>query len=153
MLIWYGNIPEETSWFLRRNIGSWNTLSIALVVGRFFIPFLYLLFQYTKRTPRFLAFMSLWVLAMHLLDTFVTINPFIHPTGVQVSWLDVATLFAIGFPLAFLFLRSLGGASLFPARDPRLLESVNVSNRLGGASALCRIRVVRHVPARVDCCL
>jgi hypothetical protein len=128
MLIWYGNIPEETSWFLRRNIGSWNTLSIALVVGRFFIPFLYLLFQYTKRTPGFLAFMSLWVLAMHLLDIFVTINPFIHPTGVQVSWLDVATLFAIGFPLAFLFLRSLGGASLFPARDPRLLESVNVSN-------------------------
>jgi hypothetical protein len=45
MLIWYGNIPEETSWFLRRNIGSWNTLSIALVVGRFFIPFLYLLFR------------------------------------------------------------------------------------------------------------
>jgi len=99
-----------------------------LVVGRFFIPFLYLLFQYTKRTPGFLAFMSLWVLAMHLLDTFVTINPFIHPTGVQVSWLDVATLFAIAFPLAFLFLRSLGGSSLFPARDPRLLESVNVSN-------------------------
>jgi len=128
MLIWYGNIPEETSWFLRRNIGSWNTLSITLVVGRFFIPFLYLLFQYTKRNPRFLAFMSLWVLAMHLLDIFVTIDPFIHPTGVQVSWLDWATLFAIGFPLAFLFLRGLGGASLFPARDPRLLESVNVSN-------------------------
>jgi hypothetical protein len=128
MLIWYGNIPEETSWFLRRNIGSWNTLSIALVVGRFFIPFLYLLFQYTKRTPRFLAFMCFWVLVMHLLDTFVTINPFIHPAGVQVSWLDVATLFAIGFSLAFLFLRGLGGASLFPARDPRLLESVNVSN-------------------------
>jgi hypothetical protein len=128
MLIWYGNIPEETSWFLRRNIGSWNTLSITLVVGRFFIPFLYLLFQYTKRNPRFLAFMSLWVLAMHLLDIFVTIDPFIHPTGVQVSWLDGATLFAIGFPLAFLFLRGLGGASLFPARDPRLLESVNVSN-------------------------
>jgi hypothetical protein len=128
MLIWYGNIPEETSWFLRRNIGSWNTLSITLVVGRFFIPFLYLLFQYTKRTPRFLAFMSLWVLAMHLLDTFVTIDPFIHPAGVQVSWLDGATLFAIGFPLAFLFLRGLGGASLFPTRDPRLLESVNVSN-------------------------
>jgi hypothetical protein len=128
MLIWYGNIPEETSWFLRRNIGSWNTLSITLVVGRFFIPFLYLLFQYTKRTPRFLAFMSLWVLAMHLLDIFVTIDPFIHPAGVQVSWLDGATLFAIGFPLAFLFLRGLGGASLFPTRDPRLLESVNVSN-------------------------
>ena len=29
MLIWYGNIPEETEWFVRRNVESWNTLSIA----------------------------------------------------------------------------------------------------------------------------
>jgi hypothetical protein len=128
MLIWYGNIPEETVWFLRRNIGSWNTFSIALVVGRFFIPFLYLLFQYTKRTPSLLVFMAGWVLVMHLLDIFITINPFIHPTGIQVTWLDGATLLAIGCPLAFLFLRGLGAASLFPSRDPRLLESINVTN-------------------------
>jgi hypothetical protein len=37
-------------------------------------------------------------------------------------------LFAIGCPLAFLLLRRLDGAALFPARDPHLLESVNLSN-------------------------
>ena len=55
MLIWYANIPEETEWFLRRNIESWNALNTFLVIGRFFIPFFYLLFQYTKRNPKFLA--------------------------------------------------------------------------------------------------
>jgi hypothetical protein len=30
--------------------------------------------------------------------------------------------------LAFVFLWRLGGASLFPARDPRLLESLKLSN-------------------------
>ena len=128
MLIWYGNIPEETEWFLHRNVESWNTLSTAMVVGRFFIPFLYLLFQYTKRNAKFLAAISIWVLCMHLLDTYITIIPMLHPTGFQPDPLDVLSLFAIGCPLAFIFLVTLGKVSLFPAKDPRLLESLKLSN-------------------------
>ncbi|HEY0792522.1 MAG TPA: hypothetical protein VGD78_15770 [Chthoniobacterales bacterium] len=128
MLIWYGNIPEETQWFLRRNVESWNVLSTAMVVGRFFVPFLYLLFQFTKRSPRFLSFICVWVLAMHVLDTYITVLPFVHPTGFEINILDLLCLFAIGCPLAVLFLRTIGTVPLFPARDPRLLESVNLSN-------------------------
>jgi hypothetical protein len=128
MLIWYANIPEETEWFLRRNVESWNTLSTAMVVGRFFIPFLYLLFEYTKRNARFLAAISVWVLIMHLVDTYITIMPFMHPTGVQIDPLDVISLFAIGCPLIFIFIRTLGKVCLFPAKDPRLLESLKLSN-------------------------
>jgi len=128
MLIWYGNIPEETEWFLVRNVESWNTLSTAMVVGRFFIPFLYLLFQYTKRNRKFLAVISVWVLIMHLLDIYVTVLPMLHPTGFEINALDVLSVFAIGCPLAFIFLKTLGNVCLFPARDPRLLESLKVSN-------------------------
>jgi hypothetical protein len=128
MLIWYGNIPEETEWFLRRNVESWNTLSTAMVVGRFFIPFLYLLFEYTKRNAKLLAAISVWVLIMHLLDTYITIMPFVHPNGFQIDLLDVLCVFAIGCPLTFIFLRTLGKACLFPAKDPRLLESLKLSN-------------------------
>jgi hypothetical protein len=128
MLIWYSNIPEETTWFLRRNIGSWHTLSTALVVGRFFIPFLYLLFQYFKRDTRFLVPICFWVLAMHILDIYVIVLPFMHPAGFQVNIFDLLSLLAIGCPLAFIFLVRLSGASLFPTRDPRLLESLKLSN-------------------------
>jgi hypothetical protein len=128
MLIWYGNIPEETEWFVKRNIESWNVLSTALVVGRFFIPFLCLLFQFTKRDPKFLGFISYWVLGFHLLDIYVIILPFLRPAGFQIRILNVLCLFAIGCPLAFLFLRGLGHTSLFPPRDPRLLESARLSN-------------------------
>jgi hypothetical protein len=128
MLIWYGNIPEETEWFIRRNVESWNVLSTFLVIGRFFVPFLYLLFQFTKKKPKLLAFIAFWTLAMHILDTYITILPFIHPTGFQGSVLDVLSLLAIGCPLAFLFLQTLRSASLFPSRDPRLLESLKLSN-------------------------
>jgi len=128
MLIWYANIPEETEWFVRRNIESWNVLNTFLVIGRFFIPFLYLLFQFTKRSPKFLVAISYWVLGMHILDTYVTVLPFVHPRGFQIDFLDFLSLLAIGCPLAFLFLRRLGTACLFPARDPRLAESLRLSN-------------------------
>jgi hypothetical protein len=128
MLIWYGNIPEETEWFLRRNVESWNTLSLVMVAGRFFIPFLYLLFEYTKRNSKFLAAISIWVLIMHLIDTYVTIMPFMHPTGVQIDIMDVLCVFAIGCPLVFIFLTTLGKVGLFPSKDPRLLESLKLSN-------------------------
>ncbi len=128
MLIWYGNIPEETEWFLRRNIESWHVLSTIMVVGRFFIPFLYLLFEFTKRNPHLLSLMCYWILGMHMIDTYVSVSPFLHPAGFQFSILDLLSLLAIGCLLAFLFLRSLGSVNLFPARDPRLLESVRLSN-------------------------
>jgi hypothetical protein len=45
-----------------------------------------------------------------------------------LSILDPLALLSIGPFLVFIFVRRLGGASLFPARDPRLLESLKLSN-------------------------
>ena len=33
MLIWYANIPEETGWFLARQLGGWGTISISSCSG------------------------------------------------------------------------------------------------------------------------
>jgi len=54
--------------------------------------------------------------------------PFLHQKGFVVSILDLLALLSIGPLLAFIFLLRLGGVSLFPARDPRLLESLKLSN-------------------------
>ena len=47
MLIWYANIPEETIYFRIRNTESWWYFSQFLVIGRFWLPFPALLFQFT----------------------------------------------------------------------------------------------------------
>ncbi len=65
---------------------------------------------------------------MHIIDTYVTIMPFLHQTGIEVSIMDLLALLSIGPLLAVIFLVRLGGASLFPAQDPRLLESLKLSN-------------------------
>ena len=128
MLIWYANMPEETKYFLVRNTESWWFLSMLLVFGRFFGPFVILLLISIKKHPRQLCWVAAWILFMQLIDIYVVVLPALHGTGVHVSLWDFAALIAIGASLAFVYLRIVGKTSLFPVRDPRLVESLKLVN-------------------------
>jgi len=128
MLIWYANMPEETKYFLVRNTESWWFLSMLLVFGRFFGPFVILLLISIKKHPRQLCWVAAWILFMQLIDIYVVVLPALHGTGVHVSVWDFAALIGIGATLAFVYLRIVGKTSLFPVRDPRLVESLKLVN-------------------------
>ncbi|HEV3393970.1 MAG TPA: hypothetical protein VG103_10740 [Chthoniobacterales bacterium] len=128
MLIWYANMPEETQYFIVRNTESWWYLSMLLVFGRFFGPFLILLLQSIKKHPHQLCYVAGWILFMQMLDMYLVVLPALHGTGVHVSIWDFAALIAIGATLAFVYLRIVARTSLFPVRDPRLVESLKLVN-------------------------
>lgn len=128
MLIWYANIPEETQFFITRNTESWWALSMVLVIGRFFISFGVLLLQSIKKEPRRLCIVAGWIVCMQMLDMYIVVLPALHGTGVQVSIWDLVSLIAIGATLGFVYLRLVPRTSLFPVRDPRLIESLNLVN-------------------------
>lgn len=128
MLIWYANIPEETIYFKIRNTESWHILSTLLVVGRFFLPFPFLLFQGTKKKVGVLCGISVWILMMQLLDIYVIVLPSLHQTGLSVSIYDFSCLISLVGAGVFVFFRKLASANVFPNRDPRLAGSVNLSN-------------------------
>jgi hypothetical protein len=128
MLIWYANMPEETQYYLTRNTESWWSLSMLLVIGRFFGPFAILLLRSIKKHPHQLCYVAAWILLMQMLDIYLVVLPALHGTGVHVSLWDFAALIAIGATLAFAYLRIVGKTSLFPVRDPRLVESLKLVN-------------------------
>ena len=128
MLIWYANIPEETVYFIIRNTNSWNWFSTFLVIGRFFLPFVFLLLQGTKKNSFFLCLAAGWILFMQMIDLYVVVLPSLHRDGFSPSIFDPLCLIGIGGIVAWLFLRNLGATSLFPSRDPRLPASVNITN-------------------------
>jgi hypothetical protein len=128
MLYWYANIPEETQWFIVRNTESWNVLNWILVIGRFFVPFAILLLRSVKKQPMFLCCIAGWIVCMQLLDIYIIVLPALHGTGVHLSVLDFLPLIGIGGTLAFFYLRIIGKTSLFPVRDPRLIESLRLTN-------------------------
>jgi hypothetical protein len=128
MLIWYANMPEETQYFLTRNTESWWYLSMLLVIGRFFGPFAILLLRSIKKQPHQLCYIAGWILFMQMLDMYLVVLPALHGTGIHLSFWDFCPLIGIGATLGFVYLRIVGKTSLFPVRDPRLIESLKLVN-------------------------
>ncbi len=128
MLIWYANMPEETQYFITRNTESWWALSLFLVIGRFFGPFAILLLRSIKKQPHQLCYVAGWIVCMQMLDMYIVVLPALHGTGVHVSIWDFVALIGIGATLAFVYLQIVSRTSLFPVRDPRLIESLRLTN-------------------------
>src|SRR4026209_2735050 len=99
-----------------------------LVIGRFFVPFGILLLQSIKKNPHQLSILAGWMLCMQMLDMYLIVLPALHGTGVHVSIWDLLSLIAIGATLGFVYLQLLPRTSLFPVRDPRLIDSLNLVN-------------------------
>lgn len=133
-LIWYANITEETRFYLTRNTEGWRYVSIFIVIGHFIAPFLALLSQDRKKKTSVMIGVCLWILFMHIVDIYWMIIPERGPSlGIGVvapgAWIgDVFAFLGVVGSIGFLFLRSLANHSLYPCRDPRLLESANVIN-------------------------
>ncbi len=133
-LIWYANVTEETRFYLTRNTEGWRGVSIFIVVGHFVGPFLLLLSQPRKKNPVVVSMVCIWILFMHLVDIYWIVIPERGPSlGLGVfapgAWVqDIAALCAVFGTMGFLYLRGLAKYSLYPWRDPRLIESVNVVN-------------------------
>jgi hypothetical protein len=122
-LIWYADFPEESHWYATRARGVWNSVSWSLVLGRFVVPFILLLFRSTKRSPLWLGFIALWILAFHYIDFYWLIMPALGAEGAKPHWLDVSLLLAMVFFGGAIVARACQAQPLVPIGDPRLAES------------------------------
>ncbi len=125
MLIWYGNLPEETIYFLKRmGQGTWQSFGIVLPVLRFILPFALLLRRDAKRNPRILMLAAAIVLIGHYVDIAWIVLPAFAPT-LRWGWQEVG-IFA-GFLGLFLVLmtRLMERVPAVAVRDPYLQESLH----------------------------
>jgi hypothetical protein len=156
MLIWYANIPEETGWFMARQVGNWGIFSLVLLFGHFLVPFLFLVSKHPKRFKPTLVIASLWMLAFHWLDLYYLVMPVVpsvlHEGRFEtLSELNAyvneqidagSSVYAVNLlhPLNWTCLAGLGGIfvavtawrardrSVLCQRDPRLGESLAFEN-------------------------
>jgi hypothetical protein len=128
LLIWYGNIPEETQWYLTRQSGPWLWVSLALLFGNFFIPFLGLLPRSVKRRKLSLAFWSVWLLIMHWIDVYWLVTPTHSPDRLPFGLPEIGCLVGLGALFLAGLVRVAGQNPLVPTGDPRLGESLAFEN-------------------------
>jgi hypothetical protein len=96
MLTWFGDLPEEISWYVHRNAGAWRWFARGFAVFYFAVPFFLLLFRANRGSPRRLAWLGGWLLFAHLAYMFWFVTPSYRKGGFGMSWLDIAAWAAVG---------------------------------------------------------
>jgi hypothetical protein len=127
LLIWYANIPEETS-FYRHRMGGWLWISLAYPVIRFFIPFFALLSRRAKRNLTVIGVMAAYSIAMVYLDIYWVVMPVFYPAGPQISWMDFAALGTTVSVCALMFWSRFKKHKLAPVGDLRFEQSLHFEN-------------------------
>lgn len=128
MLIWYGNIPEETEFFLQRWEGSWKVISLVIVFGHFALPFLILATRAAKRNLKLMRVMGIWFLVIHWIDIHWVVMPTLHEEGFSPSWMDLTTIVGIGGLFVWFFWKQFAQHATVPFKDPKLEKSIQFTN-------------------------
>ena len=125
MLIWYANLPEETTFFISRSQGTWAFVSISLIVFKFILPFLFLLPRWVKRKWETMIPAACLILFMQFVDIYWLIYPHLDSTFPRFSWLEICvflTFLGVFLRSVFAFLEK---NSPVPLKDPREQESLS----------------------------
>jgi hypothetical protein len=129
-IIWNGNMPEETYWYVVREKGGWFWVSMVIIFGHFFVPFLTLLRIDVKHTFPIMVPICLWAWLMHFVDLSFNILPVGqgHDNGYpfQWLWLHLGCMAFMGGLLSWRFLKDFSSHPPFPQKDPRLLEAMGL---------------------------
>ena len=140
LIIWSGNIAEETPYYYFRLHGGWQYVALFLVIFHWAVPFALLLWRRNKRDVKTLAVIALWLIVMRWVDLYWTIiptflqaghdvakiaaddKPHVPGLGAGLYWTLPLALAGMGGLWLFLFAGRLKRRPLLPLHDARLAE-------------------------------
>ena len=128
LVIWYGNMPEETGFVYARLWGHWLPVGKVVLIGMFIVPFFGLLGVLPKKTRATLGLFTAISLVALWVERFLLIVPSVSPLpGPSFGVPELAPTFLMTglFLLTYaLFART------FPMVSPRLAE-ITINRELG----------------------
>lgn len=129
MLIWYANIPEETTYFVSRvtsshHSGAYTGIFWFMFIINFLAPLLILMRRGSKRTYSTLIFMCVLIIFGHWLDFYQMVFASVSPEHVELGWLDFGV--AAGFVGLIIFLtgKAMAKYPLIAKNHPLIKESI-----------------------------
>ncbi|MDR3689623.1 MAG: hypothetical protein P4L46_09620 [Fimbriimonas sp.] len=142
LIIWNGNLPETGSYYIARSSNvplhsiepmttniTWGFVGLIGILGQFFIPFFALIAPRTKKTPKNLAKICLWIFLVHITDAYLLVIPSLPgrggpgPISPAIGG-DILAFVAIGAIWFFVFGSQVKKAPLLPSYDTRLQEAL-----------------------------
>jgi hypothetical protein len=124
MIIWYGNIPEETVWFVERWHGPYQVLFFANIILNWFIPFIVLMPRKTSRSRIFMVPVILILMIGQYTELYYIIWP-VTVGDAKFGLLEIGTFIGYLGLFTFVVATYLAKASLVPKNHPYLEESMS----------------------------
>lgn len=130
LVIWYGNLPEETGFVFARLWGPWLPVGRTVLLGMFLIPFWGFLFVAAKKSPFVLGLFATVSLASLWLERYLLVTPSVTELpGPTFGLPEAAPL--LGFLGCFLLAYGIF-ARTFPMVSPRLATITLADERRHG---------------------
>ena len=124
MLIWYGNLPEEVTFYLSRHQGAWAVLSVANLLANWVIPFLVLLPRPATHVESQMLRICGMLLVGRWLDLYLLVLPVFESQAPVLGLWEVAPIVGVAALFLIFLRRGLAAADLVPRGDPYLGESL-----------------------------
>jgi len=106
---WYGNLPEETQWLiLRTREYPWKSLGYVTFAMAFIIPFILLVSEDLKKSPRALMMACFVVLCGVYLEKYMVVMPQLSPKTLTLSGQDLMIQVPIFLGFLSAYLLSIG---------------------------------------------
>lgn len=124
MLIWYGNIPEETTYFHTRLIGPYHTFFYLDIIINFVMPFLVLMSRDYKRNYTVVVFVAIIIFIGHFIDFYMMIMPGTVKANWHLGWYEIGMTAGFVGLMIYLVTRNLSKAALYPKNHPYMKEAI-----------------------------
>lgn len=124
MLIWYANIPEETTYYLNR-IENFQVLYFTMFVINFAFPMLLLMSRDAKRHAGILTFVGLIILGGHWVDVYLMFAGGSLGATAEIGLVEIGMALLLCGLFIRVVLTNLSKAPLTPVNHPFLDESIH----------------------------
>lgn len=124
MLIWYANIPEETTYYIAR-IENFKILYFGMFFINFAFPMLILMSRDAKRHAGILTFVGMIILAGHWVDVYLMFAGGSLGATAKIGLIEVGMALLLLGVFIRIILTNLTKAPLMPVNHPFLDESMH----------------------------
>jgi hypothetical protein len=122
MIIWYGNLPEETIYYTMRWNPGWKVLFFLEIGLNWTIPFMVLLPVKTSRNMTVITTVIVFLIIGQYVDLFCQVIP--GTTGVlKYGWMEAGLFLGFAGLFALVVATALSKARIIPPNHPYLEES------------------------------
>lgn len=122
LLIWYANIPEETIYYIPRELGEYKTLFYVELIMNWAFPFFFLMWNRIAKNQNLVLFAVLILIVGQWVELYMSIMPGtveIH----GISFIEIGTFIGSLGLFTLIVGNSLSKIPIIPKNHPYLIES------------------------------